>query len=197
MVTLAIISFKSVGTKICISSNKIYIQEPNIIQGIIRWSYGSNREEIHHLLKPLFRCINLYNPKDNENFKLLYSFAIKGLRLLKKSYDNISSNLCHTLDLYIGLLESTQDDKKFELDRFENFRAINDNLNISEISRINLNNLFKNIWSDEEIEIICGMLLLSEKNKKSIKNYISGIESILYTKEKTINKIICDTTNLF
>ena len=61
LITLSIISFKEVGTKIAIYNNRIYIQEPGITQGILRWTYGNNREEIHHLLKPLFRCIHLYN----------------------------------------------------------------------------------------------------------------------------------------
>ena len=48
IVRLAIISFKSVGTKIAITNNKIYVQSPNLAQGVIRWTYGNNREEIHY-----------------------------------------------------------------------------------------------------------------------------------------------------
>jgi hypothetical protein len=197
LITLAIISFKSVGTKIAVSSNKVYIQEPTLIQGVIRWSYGSNREEIHYLLKPLFRCVHLYNPEQNPDLKLLYEFAIEGLKLLKKSYNSISSNLCHTLDLYIGVLECTTKSEKINIDSFRDFRSLRNHLNLSEFTKVNLDSLFKNIWSDEEIKIVCSMLTLSKNNSNNTKSYISGIESILITKEKIINNIIKDTSNLF
>uniref|UniRef100_A0A6C0EJR4 Uncharacterized protein n=1 Tax=viral metagenome TaxID=1070528 RepID=A0A6C0EJR4_9ZZZZ len=196
LITLAIISFKTVGTKITVSSNKVYIQEPTLIQGVIRWSFGSNREEIHYLLKPLFRCVHLYDPDENPDLKLLYEFAIDGLKLLKKSYNSTSSNLSHTLDLYIGILECTIKSEKIKIDSFRDFRSLT-NLNLSEFSKVNLDNLFKNIWTVEEIKIVCSMLTLSKNNSNNIKSYISGIESILIAKEKNINNIIKDTNNLF
>ena len=197
LITLSIISFKSVGTKIAVSSNKIYIQEPNIVQGIIRWTYGNNREEIHYLLKPLFRCIQLYNPKENSDLKLLFEFAIEGLKLLKKSYNSTSSNLCHTLDLYIGVLESSIKTENIAIDSFKDFRSLRNNLNLSEFTKVNLDKLFTNIWSEDEIKIVCSMLSLAKTNSNSIKSYINGIESILITKEKLVNTIIKDTNNLF
>ena len=196
LITLSIISFKSVGTKIAVYSNKIYIQEPSITQGIIRWTYGSNREEIHYLLKPLFRCIKLFEPMKNDNINLLFNFAIKGLKLLKQSYYSNSSTLCHTLDLYISILESalSEDNQTIEIDSLKEFRT---DLNLSEVAKINLDNIFKNIWKDDEIKIICQMLNIADSNIKIYKTYISAVESILINKEKKINKIIEETTNLF
>ena len=66
LLKLAIISYKSDGTKIAVLKNKLYIQEPGVSQGIVRYAWGNNREEIHFLLKPIMRCIDLYPISDNE-----------------------------------------------------------------------------------------------------------------------------------
>ena len=82
IVRLAIISFKSVGTKIAITNNKIYVQSPNLAQGVIRWTYGNNREEVHYLLKPIFRALQLYDPKKDKHYKCIFIFAIEIYKLL-------------------------------------------------------------------------------------------------------------------
>ena len=72
LLKLAIISYKSDGTKIAIYKDKLYIQEPGITQGTSRYVYGNSREEIHHLLKPLMRCVNLYPLDDNPELIQIY-----------------------------------------------------------------------------------------------------------------------------
>ena len=199
LITLSVISFKDIGTKIAIYNNRIYIQEPSITQGIIRWTYGNNREEIHHLLKPLFRCVHLYNPQENKNIGLLFRFAINGLKVLKESYNSLSSNLCHTLDLYISILDNCdKSDDDIKIDSLKDFNTLRNNLNLSQSTKINLDNLFKNIWNEDEINIICTLLTLAEKNNKNMpKSYILAIQSILNNKETLINKVIQDTSHLF
>jgi len=199
LITLSIISFKSVGTKIAVYSNKIYIQEPSPTQGLVRWTFGNNREEIHFLLKPIFRCVKLFKPNENDNIRLIFNFAIKGLKLLKQSYYSNSSTLCHTLDLYISILDSalSPENQNLEIDSLKEFNTLRTNMNLSEVTKINLDSIFKNIWKDDEIEIICQMLNIANSNIKVYKTYISAIESIISNKEKKINKIIEETTNLF
>ena len=77
---LAIISFKDDGIKIAITNNKLYIQERTLLQGTIRYAWGNNREEIHYLLKPIMRCIELYPPCDSDELQLIYNQAINGLK---------------------------------------------------------------------------------------------------------------------
>ena len=199
LITLSIVSFKSVGTKIAVYSNKIYIQEPSATQGLVRWTFGNNREEIHFLLKPIFRAVNLFKPKENEDIKLIFDFAIKGLKLLKQSYYSNSSTLCHTLDLYISILDSalSSENETIRIDSLKEFNSLRTNMNLSEVTKINLDNIFKNIWKDDEIKIICQMLNIANSNIKMYKTYVSAIESIINNKEKKINKIIEETTNLF
>ena len=54
---LAILDFKQVGTKISILDNKISYNEPNILQGAVRWSNGDGRDDLHNIFLP----INFFN----------------------------------------------------------------------------------------------------------------------------------------
>ena len=76
LLKLAIISYKSDGTKIAIYKNKLYIQEPGITQAPARY-VNSGRKKIHYLLKPLMRCVNLYPLEDNPELKQIYEQAYK------------------------------------------------------------------------------------------------------------------------
>lgn len=190
IVTLAIISFKPVGTKIAISSNKIYIQPPNAVQGALRWTYGNNREEIHFLLKPIFRAIQIYKPWSDDSIKSIFMSAVNGLKLLKNSYNNDSSTLCHALDLYINIIDNSLKNSDINVDSYNNLETIKTNLNLSTNTKVNLDKLFIGVWNHEEIKLISNMLKLSESNSLEKKSYISAIESILSTKEKLTNKII-------
>lgn len=196
IIRLAIISFKPVGTKIAVNSNKIYIQSPGYMQSFSRWSYGNSREEIHFILKPLLRAINLYDPNKNENLLVFYNLAISGLKVLKESYENSNSTLCHALDLYITLLEEKLRKKDLSVGSYDNLTSIKNNLNLSTNTKVNLDKLFIEIWKEQDIKLISEMLTLAKDNKNERKSYIKAIESILDTKEKITNKIIIDTNKL-
>lgn len=115
---LALVSFKEDGTKVAISNHRIYIQTPSILQGTIRSVYGNTREEIHYLLQPILQCVKLYPPQNHTELTYLYKLAIKGLRQLKKSYDNDSSTVCYTIDLYISILDRTLLSKSIYIDSY-------------------------------------------------------------------------------
>jgi len=201
MIMLSIISFKNIGTKIAISNNKIYLHPPNVIQGAVRWTFGNNREEIHYLLKPIFRALNIYSPLIHEikDIRIIFEYSIKGLRLLKDSYNNTSSVLCHAIDLYINLFNNcikNNTSNNMEVDTFKELDNIKDKLQLSQKTRLNLDNFFKGLWDEQEIKLISTMLQLAELNTNEKKSYIGAIESILSTKEKIINETINNATKL-
>ena len=89
------------GTKIAIYNNRIFTQKPNFMQGTIRWTYGNKRNELHYLYKPIIIAINKYNAKENENIKIIFEYAIKGLEKLRNTYKQKSGTIiCHSIDLY-------------------------------------------------------------------------------------------------
>jgi hypothetical protein len=156
---LSLISFEEEGIKIAVSNNSVYIQKPTLLQGTIRSVYGNNREEIHYLLKPIIRCVEMYPSDNNRNIRYLYDLAIDGLKKLKRSYGNQSSNVCYTIDLYITILKG----KKIEEER------ITDN----DIS------LFKDLWTDSDIVLVSNLFQ---------SNYLQSIYNIIYTKEQSFSE---------
>jgi len=196
VIKLALISFKPIGTKIAIDSNKIFIQSPGYFQSASRWAYGNNREEIHYILKPLLRSINLYDPHKNSDLMSIYNLSIDGLKILKKSYKESNSTLCHALDLYITLLEEKLRKKDLSVDSYNNLLNIKNNLNLSQNTKVNLDKLFVEIWKKKDIKLISEMFSLAKENKTEEKSYLKAIDSILDTKEKITNKIIIDTNKL-
>ena len=155
LIILVIISFKNEGTKIAIFNNKIHIQEYNFLQPINRWYNGNNREEIQYLLKPIIRSLEILKPFDNDNEKInkLFVYAISGIELIKKSYYNISSTICYTLDLYINLIKQNLEDGTIM-----NINYNQNDIELSVTSQNNFKNLFKNVWCDDELNLIVDII---------------------------------------
>ena len=69
LIRLALLEFKPLNTKLSIYNNRITYDEPNILQGAIRWSNGDNREDIQlnkfdHYFVPLGDWHQITNPFD-------------------------------------------------------------------------------------------------------------------------------------
>lgn len=191
MVTLLIlilVSFKPIGTKISIQNNQLYIEEPNILQPINRWYYGHNREEIHYLFKPIIRSLETFAPFDNVNIQVIFKYAVKGLELLKKSYYNISSTICFTLDLYIKLIQQNLKDGSIM-----NIQYFEDNPELSVDTKNKFKDLFKSVWTEAEIDLVVNIISV---NEQSNLNFISTLENIIKEKQQLINKILSDTAKL-
>ena len=60
LVRLSILDFKPLGTKISLNNNKIKYNEPNVLQGAIRWTNGDAREDLHNLFNPLKKAVLLW-----------------------------------------------------------------------------------------------------------------------------------------
>ena len=111
IVRLAVISFKSPGVKLSISSNSIIYQEHGMLQGTIRWGKGDRREDLHNLYEPIDKAIEWYPPTCNDYMRVIYEYAKEGLKILKKSYTNYNINnsslVSHSLTHYINIIDTS------------------------------------------------------------------------------------------
>lgn len=185
LIRLAILSFKKPGTKISIHHNKIYFNKPTLLQGTIRWGYGDKREDINIILKPIMRAVRLYEPSKKRHVKIICEFAIKGLKLLKSSYINSSITIQHVLDFYINIISNSCNDIDIT-----QFMTDTKELNVSQNTRMNLNNVFKDIWNDDQIKVVAKLLLQASENETTQKNYIKAVSNVLNSKEKEIKETI-------
>lgn len=122
IVKLFIYSFKPVGTKISIGSNKLCIQENTYIQGAWRRWNGDTKNDVNILLCPvLYACTHYLKvvfkrgPKDP--FHVIFKGALDGLTNMKQTYAGtaIIYNIEHIVNI-IGLFMRKQgrDNKKTE-----------------------------------------------------------------------------------
>ncbi len=200
IINLAIISFMPTNTKIAIYQNRIHIQQPSLKQGIVRGIRGNNREEISYLLRPIIRFTQLYTLEeelddDNEvcfHIKYIVSKALDGLSNLKKNYST-TSNVSHTIDLYINLLNKFLSFQQATTYSYENSKKFHD-LNLSVQTKVNIQNIFKDVWDKDEIILISNLLKKIETDDK-ISNFKS-IHSLLVSKQPYIDSIINHAKNL-
>ena len=160
---IILLSYKPLGTKISIKNNLITLQEPSILQGIIRNISGDTREDIHKLHNPI-KYILSKSDKNNEQDVFFLNKFNDGIKNLCRNY-HVNSLINYTLKFYMNMID------EFLFTGQNNY----DN-------NILLNNL--NMWNQEEINIFFSILKLIEKNKNFMDNYILSLENILISKEK-------------
>jgi len=191
MIKLAILGYKPQGTKLAIDNNKIYFQEPSFTQGLLRWAYGNKRYELHHLLNPIIKAVkrcDLTNP----SIRSIFTLAINGLERLKSSYNNNSSVVIHSLDLYTTIISNVLANDKEE-NRIKNNSLIYTVQDDDEIQ--NNISIFSNLWLDEEINLVAKMLHQIETTKNDAKTYLDAINTILLMKEDRANVLIAELSD--
>ena len=103
LVKLSIIRYLDEGTKISIYQNRLNFNAPSYIQGIVRFMYGDNREDLHNILLPIQKCVEWYWNEKNADMIYMFNNAVLGLKFLKNSYSTYAT-IQHTLDYYIIIL---------------------------------------------------------------------------------------------
>ena len=103
LVKLSLILYLDEGTKISIYQNRLNFNAPSYIQGIVRFVYGDNREDLHNILLPIQKCVEWYWNDRNTDMIYMFNNAVLGLKFLKNSYSTYAT-IQHTLDYYIIIL---------------------------------------------------------------------------------------------
>lgn len=106
---ICFLAFCPIGTKIAIQDNLLRIQLPSISQGIMRWYYSDNKDDLYYLFN-VFRRFIVYYDFFNHNFKplmnLILYLAKQGLNNLMITYQKTEKiSLLHTLELYKCILD--------------------------------------------------------------------------------------------
>jgi hypothetical protein len=187
MIKLALLGYKSSGTKLAIDGNRIYFQEPTMLQGFWRWAYGNKRYELHHLLNPILKAVRRYDIENNPSIKLIFENAVLGIDKLKSSYNNSSSVVNHSLDLYMSIINNAlmPDNRVSSNGIFHSVQEEEDSQHIS---------IFQNLWTNDEINLVANMLSQIQNAKKDAKTYLDAVNTILVMKENRANELINEIT---
>ena len=131
MIQLGILSFCPIGTKLSISENILYLQEPSFTQGILRWYMNDNKDDLYYLFQAIRRYYQWYKPAEKELFKRILEISMKGIKKLIQTYDKSEKlSIKQTLNLYTNIL-SLDTPNLFD--------------NNQDISSVNIDTVFKNI----------------------------------------------------
>ena len=131
MIQLGILSFCPIGTKLSISENILYLQEPSFTQGILRWYKNDNKDDLYYLFQAIRRYYQWYNPQEKELFKRILEVSMKGIKRLIQTYEKSEKlSIKQTLNLYTNIL-SLDTPNLFD--------------NNQDISSVNIDTVFKNI----------------------------------------------------
>ena len=66
---------------------------------------------------------------------------------------------------------------------------------MSEIISQHVYTVFSDLWTDEQLQIICLLFKEIKKNKYSKSYYMQAIDAILQSKDDTVNRMIKKTTD--
>jgi hypothetical protein len=204
IIRLAIIAYKPLGTKLCISNNKLYIQNPSLIQGTIRTINGSHKNDIQYLKDPIERACNTFlSSKKNDNILWIFFKAKEGLLMLKDTYGEWPI-IIHCLDLYVKLIENAikgeDEQNKFNPETDNNLEECDlDEANADMKIRSELYDKFISMWTENQITIVYSLLYeldrasAKQKNKEYSYNkdcLFNSIEAFLCQGDKRTKDII-------
>jgi hypothetical protein len=177
IIKLAILSNKPIGTKICISRNIIYFQEPGIFQGFCRYFLKTNKTDLQYMYNPIELACQHYLSKtciqQNPKLKELFKCAQNGILKLIETYKQCSiMRLC--LNYYFSLISNHLDetciDNLFRKD------------NITPLYTVDLVTSLNKLWTPDRIKIILNLTtyLISSNNAdadvKSMETIIDNID---------------------
>lgn len=184
MITLSILGFCPVGTKVNISQNTLYLHEPGVLQGALRWLEGDSKDDLYYLFHAIRRYYKWYKNENNEIYNYILHLAKEGIKKLIKTYQTTDKqSILHTLSLYHNILE---------LNTPELFKTEGpDEINIDQVfSKITA------IYDQKILTVVFNTLKILETAPASYdkSKYISGLKDILAPTETAIRSWI--QTNL-
>lgn len=109
IIKLAILGKKSVGCKISIKNNQIYIQEAGVFQGVARYYMGNTKNDIHFLSIPIElackRYLTLEKITEIPNIITIFTCAQQGLNNLMTTYITFPI-VVHCLKYYYSIINN-------------------------------------------------------------------------------------------
>ena len=177
IIKLAVLSNKPVGTKICISNNIIFLQEPGPFQSFCRYIFSTNKTDIQYLYNPIQLACQTYLTKDavlkNPKLKELFKCAQNGLVKLSETYKTCSIiRLC--INYYATLIDN-------HLQEIYNENLFKKDV-MTPLYTTELTNSFNKLWTQDRIKIILNLttFLISDENAglnvKSVETIMTDID---------------------
>ena len=184
IIKLAIIGNKPVGTKILISKNIMYFQEPGPFQALCRVFFKTNKTDLQYMYNPIELACKQFLSKEfvktTPRIKNLFTCAQNGIKRLIETYKTnsiISLTLNYFNVIITNHVEQTYNESIFNKDGMTS-------LYTKEL----LEELF-NYWSQEKIKVVLDLITFLT-NDKSASSNVKSLENIMETNDIELYKIL-------
>lgn len=183
MIKISILSFRPVGTKLCVRDNKLIFNDPTFYQGTLRSIYGSGREDLHNLCKPIQKCVDWFIKGEDREMNYLAELAVQGLKSLLLTYSS-NCTIKYTIEYYIKIIE--------ERTRITDLFS----------SENQIHTFLQELWTKREIHIIIEMLreleakFSNKEHLEEINNLMNSIIAITESKETRFHKFLVEHSSI-
>ena len=171
LITLAVLGFCPIGTKINIHQNMLYIHKPTIVQGLRRWWEGDSKDDLYYLFHAIRRFYKWYKNENNKIYDHILLLAKEGIKNLIKTYQKADKkSILHTLSLYSNILD---------LDTPDLFKT-----GVDDQESITIDQVFKSVIELYDKRVLVSTfnilkLMTDCDNELFLNNYIDGLNIIL------------------
>jgi len=184
---LAFLSYCPVGSKLSISDNILYIQEPGWGQTLSRSYYLDKKEDLIYLFGVIKRFHSFYgflqSGKGEKLFEDLINLSKFGLEKLIQTYNKSdSSHLTQTLRMYKSMMDKPD---AFDMQDSEN----------NQKKKTDIDEVFKNVvklYKVSHYAILKHTLVLLKNNPSCYRDYIDGYNRIMLDINNQMKKWISD-----
>ena len=184
IIKLAVIGNKPVGTKILISNNVIYLQEPGPFQALCRVFFKTNKTDLQYMYNPIELACKQFLSKEfvktTPRIKNLFTCAQNGIKRLIETYKT-NSIICLTLNYFNVIItnhvEQTYNETIFNKDGMSS-------LYTKEL----LEQVFT-YWTQEKIKVVLDLISFLT-NDKSASSNVKSLENIMETNDIELSKIL-------
>ena len=184
IIKLAIIGNKPVGTKILISKNIIYFQEPGPFQALCRIFFKTNKTDLQYMYNPIECACKQFLSKEfvktTPRIKNLFTCAQNGIKRLIETYKT-NSIICLTLNYFNVIItnhvEQTYNETIFNKD------------GMTSLYTKELLEQLNNYWSQEKIKVVLDLITFLT-NDKSASSNVKSLENIMETNDIELSKIL-------
>ena len=184
IIKLAILSNKPIGTKICISNNIVFLQDPGPFQAFCRYIFSTTKSDIQFIYNPIQLACHQYLSKEsvakNPKLKELFKCAQNGLNNLSETYKT-----CSIIRLCINYYETLIDNHLKEIYNEDLFKSdLLTPLYTNELTKI-----FTKLWTQERIKIILNLTTFLIGDEHATAN-VKSIETIMIDIDTQVQKLI-------
>jgi hypothetical protein len=184
IIKLAILSNKPIGTKICISKNIIFLQEPGPFQALCRYIFSTNKTDIQYIYNPIQLACQQYLSKDavlkNPKLKELFKCAQNGLLRLCETYKS-----CSIIRLCINYYATLIDNHLKEIYNDELFK----NDLMTPLYTNELTKIFTKLWTQDRIKIILNLTTFLIGDEHATAN-VKSVETIMVDIDTQVQNLI-------